>query len=265
MTVYRIIKYHREMLINLVGRELKSKYKGSALGFLWSVLTPLFMAFVYVFFLRLLARGVPLESIIIGVFAWQFTAQSVNEGLFSITGNANLVKKVFFPREILPAACVFSNMINYMLSLIVQFILVGIMLVSHGSFFSWTAVFVPCIVAYHVMFLLSLAYLLSAANVYFRDSQHLVGVLLSAWFFSSPAMYDLSLVETMARNHTWVIQLYMLNPMANIITAYRAALLPDAIMPIMPTACIGIAIPFILFAISHRVFQRAQRNFADLL
>ena len=83
----------RELLVNLVARELKSRYKGSVLGFLWTVLTPLFMAAVYVFFLRLLiGRGVPLEGIIIGVFAWQFTVQSVNSGLVSITGNSNLVK-----------------------------------------------------------------------------------------------------------------------------------------------------------------------------
>ncbi|NCD32300.1 MAG: hypothetical protein EOL87_02660 [Spartobacteria bacterium] len=265
MSIYKTIRAHHEMLSNLIGRELKSKYKGSALGFLWSVLTPLFMAFVYVFFLRLLARGVPMESIIIGVFAWQFTAQSVNEGLFSITGNANLVKKVFFPREILPTASVFSNMINYLLSLVVQFLLLGVMLGMQGMFFSWTIIFVPVIIIYHVMFLLSLAYLLSAANVYFRDAQHLVGVLLSAWFFSSPAMYDLTMVEAVATKYPIVMQLYMLNPMASIITAYRAAILPGVGFPFTSSVVVGLTIPFILFFVSQKVFQRAQRNFADLL
>lgn len=255
----------RNMLLNLTLRELKSRYKNSVLGFLWSILTPLFMAVIYVFFLRLLARGVPLESIIIGVFAWQFTAQAVHEGLVSITSNANLVKKVFFPRLILPTAITLGNLVNYLLSLIVQFILLAILLAWRGEAMAWTAIFVPLVVVYHTLFLLSLAYLLSAANVYFRDAQHLVGVLLSAWFFASPAMYDLSIVQNVAAKWPLVLDLYLLNPMAIIITAYRALILPGAVFPLTWAVAVGGSIPVFLLLISHVVFQRAQRNFADLL
>ena len=253
------------MLLNLTLRELKSRYKNSVLGFLWSILTPLFMAGIYVFFLRLLARGVPLESIIIGVFAWQFTAQAVHEGLVSITSNANLVKKVFFPRLILPTAITLGNLVNYLLSLIVQFILLAVLLAWRGEAMAWTALFVPLVVAYHALFLLSLAWLLSAANVYFRDAQHLVGVLLSAWFFASPAMYDLSIVQNVAVKWPIVLDLYLLNPMAIIITAYRALILPGATFPLTWAVAVGGAIPVFLLLISYFVFQRAQRNFADLL
>ena len=90
------ILHRRELLHNLVMRNLKSRYKDSALGFLWSILTPLFMALIYMFFLRILARGVPLEEVLIGVFAWQFTAQCVGNGLTCITDNANLVKRYIF-------------------------------------------------------------------------------------------------------------------------------------------------------------------------
>ncbi len=255
----------RNMLLNLTLRELKSRYKNSVLGFLWSILTPLFMAGIYVFFLRLLARGVPLESIIIGVFAWQFTAQAVHEGLVSITSNANLVKKVFFPRLILPTAITLGNLVNYLLSLIVQFILLAVLLAWRGEAMAWTALFVPLVVAYHALFLLSLAWLLSAANVYFRDAQHLVGVLLSAWFFASPAMYDLSIVQNVAVKWPIVLDLYLLNPMAIIITAYRALILPGATFPLTWAVAVGGAIPVFLLLISYFVFQRAQRNFADLL
>ena len=126
------------------------------LGFLWSLLTPLFMAIIYVFFLRLLARGVALESIVIGVFAWQFTAQAVQEGLVSITSNANLVKKVFFPRFILPTATTLGNLVNYFFSLSVQFVLVAILLGMRGETMCWTALLLPMVVLYHTMFLLSL-------------------------------------------------------------------------------------------------------------
>ncbi|NIP93620.1 MAG: ABC transporter permease, partial [Akkermansiaceae bacterium] len=89
-------------------------------------MTPLFMAVIYVFFLRLLARGVPIEAIVIGVFAWQFTIQSIQSGMESITGNANLVKKVAFPRVILPVATTLAALVNFLLSLVVQFALLTV-------------------------------------------------------------------------------------------------------------------------------------------
>ena len=112
MELMEAIVRRRELVQNLVLRELKARYKGSALGFLWSILTPLFMAAIYVFFLRLLAgRGVPLEEIIIGVFAWQFTSMCVSGGLTAVTGNASLVKKVRFPRVVLPLAVTLANLV----------------------------------------------------------------------------------------------------------------------------------------------------------
>jgi ABC-type polysaccharide/polyol phosphate export permease len=253
------------MLQNLVARELKSRYKGSVLGFLWTILTPLFMAIVYVFFLRLLARGVPMEKIIIGVFAWQFTAQAVNSGLTAITGNTNLVKKVFFPRIILPTATTLAQLVTYLFSLIIQLVLVAILLGIKGDVMQIWTLALPLLIIYHTLFNLSLAYLLSAANVYFRDAQHLVGVLLTAWFFSSPAMYDLSIVEKVAGTRPLLLKLYMLNPMAIIIGGYRALMLPDATLPLSAFTVAGALIPLILFIIARHVFERVQQNFADML
>ena len=191
MNPFRAIAPYRDLVANLVGRDLKSRYKGSALGFLWTVLNPLFMAFIYIFFLRLLGgRGMPItmEDIIIGVFAWQFTVQSVNAGLNAFTGNANLVKKVYFPREILPVSIVASALINFLLTVLVQWVLIAFLLWRKGAMLSgWTAA-LPAVVLYHTLFNLELVLLVSAANVYFRDTSHLVGLFLSAWFFMSPVM-----------------------------------------------------------------------------
>lgn len=265
VNVIRTIWMRREMLHNLVSRELKSRYKGSVLGFMWTILTPLFMAIIYVFFLRLLARGVPMEHIIIGVFAWQFTASSVNSGLTAITGNANLVKKVFFPRIILPTASTLAQLITYLFSLIVQLLLVAILLGIKGEHLSAWTLALPVLVAYHTLFNMALAYLLAAANVFFRDAQHLVGVLLTAWFFASPAMYDLSIVEKVAGTRPWLLDVYMLNPMAVIIGGYRALMLPDASVPWSIFTLIGLLIPLALFFIARISFRRLQRDFADLL
>lgn len=255
----------RELTLNLVARELKARYKGSALGFLWTLLTPLFMAIIYVVFLRILAgRGVPLEEIVIGVFAWAFTAQSVNSGLTAVTANANLVKKVRFPRVLLPIAATAANLVSYLLTLVVQFVIVGFLLWQDGRFFGAGTPALPALIALHTAFNLALALLLAAANVYFRDTSHLVGVGLSAWFFLSPAMYNLSLLERWTTARPWLLQAYLANPLAPILTGYRALLLGQA-FPWGWGAVAGLALPPLLLAAALAVYRRAQRNFADWL
>ena len=266
MSLWSAVRARRDLFANLVARDLKQRYKGSALGFLWSILTPLFMAVIYVFFLRLLAgRGVPTEEIIIGVFAWQFTMQCVNGGMTCITGNANLVKKVAFPRVILPTVNVAAALINFLLSLIVQFVLVAALLWISGRSMSGWAALVPVVIVYHSLFNLALALLVSSVNVYFRDTQHLVGVLLSAWFFVSPVMYNLSFAERLAAKWPAAFGLYMLNPMAGIITGYRALILPGAAFPWGPYTVAGLVLPLVLLVIAYILFQRLQRYFADML
>jgi ABC-type polysaccharide/polyol phosphate export permease len=262
----RTVIEHKELVANLVARELKGRYKSSLLGFLWSLLIPLFMALIYVVFLRILAgRAVPIEEIIIGVFAWQFTVQCVQNGMTSITANANMVKKVFFPRLLLPVASTLANLVNFLLTLLVQFAILLLLALVSGTELSWWALAVPLVVAYQAFFNLGIAYLLASCNVYFRDTQHLVGVLLSAWFFMSPAMYNLALVESQATAHPWVLDLYMLNPMAPVITAYRALILADVSFPWSVWSAAGLLWPLFFVLLSYFGFKRAQRNFADML
>lgn len=259
---------HRELLWNLVGRDLKARYKGSLLGFLWAVLNPLFMAVIYIFFLRLLGgrgMGITMEDILIGVFAWQFTVQSLTAGLTAFTGNANLVKKVYFPRAILPASLVVSALINFLLTLLIQFPLVALLLWHKGAVLSGWTLMLPVVICYQTLFNLGLALAVSAANVYFRDTSHLVGLFLSAWFFMSPVMYPLTLVHNLAQAHPWVEDLYMLNPMVLIITAYRALQLPEAHGAWSAAAWVGWLWPLLATALVGLVFQRAQRNFSDQL
>lgn len=257
---------HRELIWNLVSRELKIRYRGSALGFLWTVLIPLFMAGIYVVFLQLLGgRDVPMAEIIIGVFAWQFTVQCVNSGIVSITGNTNLVKKVFFPRFILPLTATLANLVNYLLSLVVQFpIVIAMMIMNHQPLSGQLWAF-PLIVGFQLVFNLGLAFLVAGINVYFRDLQHLVGVALSAWFFVTPVMYNLSFVQHFAEQYPNATALFMLNPMAVIITAYRSVTLAGVSMPMDWPTWAAIAISVALYFIGFATFQRLQKNFADLL
>ena len=265
MSFLRTILERRELLWNLTARELKQRYKGSALGFLWSVLTPLFMAAIYVVFLRLLARGVPMSDILIGVFAWQFTTQCVMGGMTCVTGNANLVKKVFFPREILPISQVAANGIGYLLSLLVQFPVLAFLLWQGGLHFSAAWPMFLFWMVWQTVFNLGLAMLVGALNVNFRDTQHLVGVGLSAWFFLSPVMYNMDFAANLAARWPWAVDLLYANPMAILINGYRAALLPGAAAGFPPAGWVGFALAPATLFLGAWTYRRLQKNFADLL
>jgi ABC-type polysaccharide/polyol phosphate export permease len=213
----------------------------------------------------LAGRGVPMEEILIGVFAWQFTVQSIHSGVNCVTGNANLVKKIFFPRSILPVSATLANLVGYALTLVVQLVLVAVLLHVHGRALSPWAVALPAVIALHTVFNLGLAMTLGAANAYFRDTQHIVNVATSAWFFVSPVMYNLDLLASFAAGRPWVMDLYLLNPLAVIITAYRALQLPGAAFPWTAWSAAGLAWPLAFAGLAAWFYRRAQRNFADVL
>ena len=266
MTLCRTIFERRELVWNLAARELKQRYRGSVLGFLWTVLTPLFMAVIYLFFLRLLAgRGVPMGEIIIGVFAWQFTVQCANAGTTCVLGSANLVKKVAFPLEILPLSQVLANTIGHLLSLLVQFPVLAFLLWRADSRFAaaWPVFFLW--VAWQTLFNFGLTAFVGAINVYFRDTQHIVGLVLSAWFFMSPVMYNMDFARNLASDWPWAVDLLYANPMAVILDGYRFALLPGAPANFPPAAWIGFFFVPGLLVLGVHTYRRLQKNFADLL
>ena len=266
MTLCRTIFERRELVWNLAARELKQRYRGSVLGFLWTVLTPLFMAVIYLFFLRLLAgRGVPMGEIIIGVFAWQFTVQCANAGTTCVLGSANLVKKVAFPLEILPLSQVLANAIGHLLSLLVQFPVLAFLLWRADSRFAaaWPVFFFWVI--WQTLFNFGLTAFVGAVNVYFRDTQHIVGLVLSAWFFMSPVMYNMEFAARLASHWPWAAHLLYANPMTVIINGYRAALLPGAHPGFPPAAWIGFLLVPATLAVGAATYRQLQKSFADML
>lgn len=262
----KTVLQHRELIRNLVAREMKSRYRDSALGFLWTVLVPLFMAAIYLVFLELLGgRSVPISEVIVGVFAWQFTTQCVQNGLHAITGNANLVKKVAVPRVLLPVSSTVSALVNYLLTLVVQFPVIFVVMAMHHEPVSGQLWAFPLIVLFQFVFNLGLALLVAGIQVYFRDLQYIVGVGLSAWFFVSPIMYNLSFVERFTEKYPTLSTLFMLNPMAVIVTAYRSVTIAGVTMPMGWPTWTSIALCLALFFVGQALFQRLQRNFADVI
>lgn len=224
---------HRELLVNLVRKDVKVKYKDSVLGLFWSLARPLVYLLVYSvaigWFLGA-SRSIPLFGIYLftGLLAWGLFSEIINGATASVVGNAGLVKKVWFPRELLPLSAVGLALVNAGLQVVV---LLGAYVVTGEWPTSSRILLIPLAIAVTVVFATALGLLLAAINVYLRDVQHIVEVLLLVWFWLTPIVYDWSRVrDFFIEEHgmTWAFQLYLLNPMANVALAFQAGLWPGA-------------------------------------
>ncbi len=215
---------YRNLIANLVLRDLKVRYKNSFFGFLWSLLNPLGMMLVFtIVFTVLLPSQVERYPIFLlcGLLPWNFFSSGVMVGINSITGNANLVKKVYFPREVLTISSVLANLVNFLLGLVVLF---GVLLVSRATFSPWLWL-LPLIILIQTCFVLGVALVLSTLNVFYRDTIMIMDVVMLAWFFLTPVVYPIASLPTNYQLwgmtidvHRWM---YILNPMASLIAAYR--------------------------------------------
>jgi ABC-2 type transport system permease protein len=213
---------YRELLGNLVRKELKVKYKNSVLGFLWTLLNPMLYLVVFsVVFQEVLQVQIPYYAIFFlsGLLAWNFFATTLSAGTGSIVGNAQLVQKVWFPREILPLASMGAAMVHFALQMVV---LAGAMALFQRP---PNLDYFPALgLAIVVLLLLSatLAIALSAVNVYLRDTEHLLELVLLAWFWMSAIVYPYQLVaDRLGPDREWWASL---NPMIPIITSFQKAL-----------------------------------------
>jgi ABC-2 type transport system permease protein len=279
-TSMREIWEYRELLGNLVRKELKVKYKDSALGFFWTLLRPLLQLLVYSvaigFFLGS-SRVIPQFGVYLftGLLAWTLFTDIIGGCTGSIVGNAGLVKKVYFPRELFPLSVVGAAAVNFALQLIV---LLAAYLVT-GSWPNWQDLWlVPLALLVLVVFAAGLGLLLAASNVYLRDVQYLVEVGLLLWFWMTPIVYDWTKVHTqLVTNHNLngLFQLYMANPIANVVLSFQRALWPggqtakgapfyyNGNLGLRLAVLLGVCTLFLWFA--QRVFVRAQGNFAQEL
>ena len=254
MKVIKEIFQRRELLANLIVRNLKIRYKGSILGFFWSLLDPLLMMLVYLVFIKLMRFSIELPVLLVGVIAWQFFVMCTNDSVGAITGNANLVKKTYFPRTILPLATVIANLVNFLLSILVLVVILLFFRVPFGI----TLIWFPIIVLFHFILCLGLSLIVSCLNVFFRDTEHFIGVILMSWFFMTPIIYPASKIPEKYLN------LYFLNPMAVLITMYRYVFLGKD-LPSVGTFYVSFIIIIAVFFIGWWIFLRYQKYFADEL
>lgn len=252
---------YRDLLINLVQRDLAVRYRRSALGFLWSFLNPLLMMLVfYIVFMVVKPQQVRNYQLFVltGLLAWNFLAGSLSGGVRSITSNANLIEKVYFPREILPLAVVLANLVNFLLSLAVFIPLAWLL----GADFSLWTLTLPAVIAVQLVLVLGLALFVSALNVFYRDTEVVLDVALTAWFFLTPVFWQLELLPNRAFGiiDVWRLE-YTLNPMATIITDYRYILLYH--YPVIRHTLISLAMGLLLLAGGWLFFRRTAPVFVE--
>ena len=218
---------YRELTRNLVVRDLKVRYKNSILGVLWSLLNPLLMTLVFTVVFTLMIPS-QIEDypvfFMCGYLPWTFLSSSLTSATGSIVSNSNLIKKVYFPREILPLADVLSNLIHFLVALIVLFALIF----AFQRDLTAAVLMLPLIMITQIMFVTGLSFLLSTANVFYRDTQHILTVVMQAWFFLTPIFYPITVLPDAANilGLTVNIQLWVrrLNPMASLVASYRDVL-----------------------------------------
>jgi ABC-2 type transport system permease protein len=222
---------HREVLANLVRKELKVKYAASVLGAVWSLLNPLVYLAVFSFVARVLGAGIPDYPVYLlsGLLAWNLFSASLSAGAQSVLENANLVRKVAFPREILPLAAVGVALVDFVLQSAV--LLLVLLVFGYGfalpELLLWPLAFVTLLTVS-----VAFALWLSALNVRYRDVGHLLAIGLLVWFWATPIVYAELQVEELARGGTILgvdrFALYLLNPMADVVAGFHRALYDPA-------------------------------------
>lgn len=249
--------YLRDLIAVLIGREMKLRYRRSALGFAWSLLNPLAQLLIFGFvFARVLPLGInnyP-SFLFCGLLVWNWFSASLYQSTDSIVGNRDLVRQPGFPSAVLPVITIAGQMIQFLLALPVLFFFLAL----NGIFPSIALLALPLLIFMQFIFTLSLAYLGATFHVTFRDTQYLLSIILLLGFYLTPVFYDASLIPEQYQ------AIYMLNPMYHLIQSYRQIFLFDQISNLLPLAVLGI-VSTALLVVSYQVFSAASSRFVEEL
>ena len=208
------------LLWSLVKKELIIRYKGSVLGFLWSLLTPLFLMVVYSFVFGYIFQKFEMKNysiyLLVGLLPWTFFSISLSNSVTCFLTNGGLITKVYFPRSLVPVSIVLAQAVHFFLSLIP---LAGFMLFFHIDF-SWKIILLPVVILIHIIMTCGIAMLLSSLFIFFRDIQQLMETILLTWFFVSPIIYPVSMIQE--RHLVWTFLKW--NPLNCFLELYHGIL-----------------------------------------
>lgn len=278
MNYLREVFASRELLLNLTFREIRGQYKRTILGQLWSLANPLAAMLVYTFVFSFIFRAHPEAGnpsgldifavwLLCGLLPWTFFSTVVNSGMASLVANAGLIQKVYFSRIVLPLSYVGSTGFNWLFEMGV----LVVVLVLTGSFvFPWLPLVLVAMVVL-AMFAAGVALALSVANVYFRDTQYLVSILMQIWMYLTPIIYPIGLIQTQSDRlggllgtPVTLLDIYRLNPMERFVAVFRE-LLYDNRWPSPGDSLACIVFAAVSFAVGTLLFRRNERRLAEAL
>lgn len=249
---------YREMIFSLVRRDLNGRYKGSALGFLWTFINPLLQLGVYTMVFSVIMRNGITDYylfLFVALIPWIFFSTSLSGGSSCIWSQKEMVKKIYFPREVLPIAFVTSQFVNMLLSFLVIF---AVLIVSGKGINLIALLYLPVIMIVEYILSLSVAMISSAVTVYLRDVEYILGIVTMAWQFLTPVMYSVDVVPERMRT------VFKLNPMTPVIVAYRDILYYKKV-PELGTLVQAVCLGMVLLVVGMVVFSRLKRHFAEEL
>lgn len=271
LLAFKNIYAYRELLGVLAWKNIVVRYKQAYLGLAWTVAKPAMMMAIFTVmrsFIGIDSGSVPYPVLAYcALMPWMFFQESASEGVNSVVGNAHLIKKVYFPREIFPFTAVVTKLVELGINLAIVLLLMA----WYGILPGVQALWVPLLVLYTVLVALTVALIGAAINVHFRDVGQMLPLLMSLAMYLSPVIYPLALVKQrlltqgMAGEHgPWLYTLYTANPLAGIIDAFQRVLLanqPPDLQAMLP----GLVLEAVCLPLSYLFFKRAESHFADVI
>ena len=257
--IFTLLLKYRELLYELTMREIKQRYKQSVLGYAWVILNPFFqmlvMSFVFSYIMRIGDLGVPYPIYLYaGLLPWTLFSNSIASSMGALVGNAGLLTKIYFPREIFVISTILAKVIDYFLAGSV-FIL---MMIYYQLPITWNILWFVPIFAIQMIFTYGLSLIMSAFNLFYRDIQYVMGLVLMIWMYLTPVIYP---VELFPPQYRWIFQL---NPMAVIINAYRQVILGGG-APNFFSLGIALGLSLALLFIGYKLFKKLEGQFADVV
>ena len=250
--------HYRELLYSFVKRDVKIRYKQTALGFLWAIIQPLFLMVVFTLFFGNLAK-VPSEGIPYPLFSfaalipWTLFAEGITRSTTSMVSNANIMTKVYFPRLIMPLSGILSPLVDFAIA----FVILILMMAYYGFVPTIAIVLLPAFILLALLSSLAVGLWLSALNVKYRDFQYTIPFLIQLWLFASPVVYPASMLP-----QSWQY-VYALNPMVGVIEGFRWALLGTNPPESMILVSVGVVILLLVGGLFY--FKRMEQYFADVV
>lgn len=256
MNAIKELYEYRTMISSLIKRDLRGRYKGSVLGFAWTFLNPLLQLAVYTLVFSAIMRA-GIEDyylfLFVALIPWIFFSSSVSAGASCIMAQKEMVKKIYFPREVLPISHVTCQLVNMFFSFIVVF---AVLIISGKGLNPIALLYLPIVIIAEYLLAISITMIVSAVTVYLRDLEHILIIITMAWQFLTPVMYSTDMVPEELR------PIFNLNPMTPIIVAYRDIFYYKQI-PEIGTLLHGFLFSVVLLIVGWIVFGRLKRHFAE--